>query len=475
MARKGLWLVAALVLPVLPAQSAPLAFSVQLSEAVVVDTGGGVPRIALDVGGVTRQADYTGGSGSDTLSFSYAIQAGDFDANGIAALSPIDLNGATISDAAGNAADLGFVPPDMSGVRIQTYTVAWASDPITTANAANAVFTIAKAPIGASFDYSITSSGGGAPVAGSGTISGIAHAVTGVDLSSLPGGTLTLSVTVTTAAGGTGASRTAEVAKTPWTPADLGASLALWLDADDASTITLNGSSVSQWDDKSGNDWHMSQAIATSQPAYITGGLNGRFVIRTDGNDRLGNTTTSLFRNVGVATWVAVGKYPLATGTGNSMLLFCSTGVDALRTRFGLTANPSPGGQFMGVAGRRLGSEGFATAPSSTARIVGSYFIEVGQADYANARANHWTNGIQDLTSASFQTAGNTSDTNPLFVGVFGQSNVLSPTNTEIAEAIAIEGPLPTADRQKLEGYLAHKWGLAADLPAGHPYKAVAP
>lgn len=30
----------------------------------------------------------------------------------------------------------------------------------------------------------------------------------------------------------------------PWTPEDLGASLALCLDADDASTITLNGSTV---------------------------------------------------------------------------------------------------------------------------------------------------------------------------------------------------------------------------------------
>lgn len=57
-----------------------------------------------------------------------------------------------------------------------------------------------------------------------------------------------------------------------WTPADLGAGLALWLDADDAATITLNGSNVSQWRDKSGNGWHMSQAIAASQPAYVTGG-----------------------------------------------------------------------------------------------------------------------------------------------------------------------------------------------------------
>lgn len=31
------------------------------------------------------------------------------------------------------------------------------------------------------------------------------------------------------------------------------------------------------------------------------------------------------------------------------------------------------------------------------------------------------------------------------------------------------------ADRQRIEGYLAHKWGLAASLPADHPYKTAAP
>jgi hypothetical protein len=30
-------------------------------------------------------------------------------------------------------------------------------------------------------------------------------------------------------------------------------------------------------------------------------------------------------------------------------------------------------------------------------------------------------------------------------------------------------------DRQKIEGYLAHKWGLAGSLPANHPYKSAAP
>jgi hypothetical protein len=31
------------------------------------------------------------------------------------------------------------------------------------------------------------------------------------------------------------------------------------------------------------------------------------------------------------------------------------------------------------------------------------------------------------------------------------------------------------ADRQRIEGYLAHKWGLVGSLPSGHPYKTAAP
>lgn len=56
-----------------------------------------------------------------------------------------------------------------------------------------------------------------------------------------------------------------------WTPTVLGSALSLWLDAADASTITLNGSTVSQWNDKSGNGRHATQATAANQPAWGRG------------------------------------------------------------------------------------------------------------------------------------------------------------------------------------------------------------
>jgi hypothetical protein len=95
-----------------------LDFTVQFDEAVVVDTTGGTPRLVLTIGSTTRYATYVSGSGSASLLFRYTVQAGDLDSDGIAAASPIDLNGGTIKDVPGNDAVLTFTPPNTSGVLV---------------------------------------------------------------------------------------------------------------------------------------------------------------------------------------------------------------------------------------------------------------------------------------------------------------------------------------------------------------------
>jgi hypothetical protein len=83
-----------------------LDFTVNLNEAVTVDTGGGTPRIALtlDTGG-TVYASYLSGSGTAALTFRYTVASGNADANGIAVGASIDTNGGTLRDAAGNDAN----------------------------------------------------------------------------------------------------------------------------------------------------------------------------------------------------------------------------------------------------------------------------------------------------------------------------------------------------------------------------------
>jgi methionine-rich copper-binding protein CopC len=81
--------------------------SVTMSEATTVDTTGGTPQLALNIGGASVQAVYESGSGSTALVFKYVIQPGQTDLDGIGIdANALSLNGATLTDAAGNMASL---------------------------------------------------------------------------------------------------------------------------------------------------------------------------------------------------------------------------------------------------------------------------------------------------------------------------------------------------------------------------------
>lgn len=95
-------------------------FTVNMSEAVNLDTGGGTPRIALDVGGNTRYATYASGTGTSALTFTYTATAGDLDLDGIA-INPasVDLNSGTITDLNGNTlSSIGFTAPNTTNIKV---------------------------------------------------------------------------------------------------------------------------------------------------------------------------------------------------------------------------------------------------------------------------------------------------------------------------------------------------------------------
>ncbi len=101
--------------PALALAATQIPLTVNMSEAVVVT---GTPRVAVDVGGQTRYATYTSGSTTSALVFTLTPQSGDLDLDGITVSSPIQLNGGTIKDIAGNDATLTFMPPNTSGIKV---------------------------------------------------------------------------------------------------------------------------------------------------------------------------------------------------------------------------------------------------------------------------------------------------------------------------------------------------------------------
>ena len=87
--------------------------TLNLSEAVTV--AGGTPTLTLNDGGT---ATYTGGSGTSALTFSYTVGAGQ--TTSALAATAVNLSSATITDGAGNAANLSLSGLTQSGPQIDT-------------------------------------------------------------------------------------------------------------------------------------------------------------------------------------------------------------------------------------------------------------------------------------------------------------------------------------------------------------------
>ena len=93
------------------------------------------------------------------------------------------------------------------------YSIAIDQTKIDAGNSSSLRFTFAGAEVGATYDYTITSSGGGTDVTGTGTIATATDQISLIDVNGLEDGTLTLSVTLTDAANNEGSSITDTVVK----------------------------------------------------------------------------------------------------------------------------------------------------------------------------------------------------------------------------------------------------------------------
>jgi hypothetical protein len=249
--------------------------------------------------------------------------------------------------------------------------------------------------------------------------------------------------------------------------------LQLWVDAMDTATLTFGGgSAITDIVDKS--PLNRGLVAVTANGTYVANGFNSLPTIEKAANGfyRISDRT-GLGQNVGGVTVFLAHRYVAGTYAPNAMVVFTSTTVTT-QTRFGMTPNPSTAPvDTLALAGRRLNGDGYQTCNSSTTRasVVGMPLIECGIINYSSAKASHWTNTILDLNECPFQTPGLTENIVSAEANLFGAVALGVATGHRISECIIYHGALSAIDREKVEGYLAWKWGLVSSLPPGHPYE----
>jgi hypothetical protein len=252
-----------------------------------------------------------------------------------------------------------------------------------------------------------------------------------------------------------------------WNPSMI--STALWLDAADASTVTTVSGAVSQWNDKSGNGRNVAQATADNRPAFTANAINGRPALDFDGSShRLFNASAALQRNVPGTSVFTVTKLDVDTAGPKTIY---QTLVAAGNTRALLNYRDGANTGFR-AGGRRVSGSAFSSqgvSPYSDSVTLNSAIF-----NYNAATLSLIENGSITVNAAAFQNSGNTdNDAGQLYIGGDGLGGAL--WDGYIAEILVVHSAVSADTRQRIEGYLAHKWGLTANLPAGHPYKTVGP
>ena len=216
-------------------------------------------------------------------------------------------------------------------------------------------------------------------------------------------------------------------------PTDL-SGLRAWYDAQDIDSITLVGDYVSQWDDRSGNNYHATQGLAADRLEYLTNHTpaNGYNVLRSDAAESASTPDSIDTPDIGLCRKVyIVAAYE--DGTQSDVLaigvLFSNT--DDLLVRL-LAANTVDALQF------------------SSGKIEG---LKVNGLDYEN---NAYTMPLPlSVIEVTFNSLG--------YSGGYslGSNNGSSFSwHGPIGEFIFTDGTESVEEVTQLRDYLYNKWGI---------------
>ena len=217
----------------------------------------------------------------------------------------------------------------------------------------------------------------------------------------------------------------------PFQPIDI-PGCALWLDAADAASLTFSsGSNVSVWRDKSGN-----ARDATSWTGTAT----------KVGNAIYFNGSAALQTSLSASTNVECG------------FVVFSVNANGVANTFIGSQNAEGGRQFRVNPTLQTVKQNIAGVLYTTGTTIVNNTTCLGEYTNDGTTLTHYLNGVFDATATSIAYSSGTTTS---IGGRFGPSEFMAGN---IYEIIIFNTSLTTSQRQQVEGYLAWKWGLNAQL-----------
>ena len=237
-----------------------------------------------------------------------------------------------------------------------------------------------------------------------------------------------------------------------WTPAEV--SPTLWLDASDTSTI-IGSPSVDTIQDKSGNGYHFNDR-GGQKPETGVDVING--------NNVLTFTSDGLYRED------AVNEPPITIDTNFFMVL----SEDAANTQYRLYSSATSrymleGADSTNISLKTYNSGGTLYTASTSLRLDTDTptLLDITRSTADNKVYFNKNGGDETAEATLGATDLETVTTNAHLLN----HNNGSRWTGKFCEFIIVNGTMTTEEKQKMQGYLAHKWGLQNSLPLDHPYK----
>ncbi len=260
--------------------------------------------------------------------------------------------------------------------------------------------------------------------------------------------------------------RSNPIASRPFQPPDVGA-LSLWLDAADQSTLTLSSTNVTAWRDKSSNAYSFTGAVG-AYPTY-SNTLNGLPVVSSATNQRLSNASWST-PSATATMFLVMRPTQQLPNNGGYVLTNFGSGQVGFATYLTYANQPNYYYYFQ-IFGAQTTSSGAFLFQSSLSNSSGFNPTNLPLLITANI-----VGGSHYVRYNGTQTAGNALLDARSIVASSGVTLFVAGDSAggsygyDLAEMIMYNGNLSVEHMRRVEGYLATKWRISANIPTNEPY-----